>query len=432
MISLLKKFIVVISLTLIAYFTQPKIIHIYHDKASTPALLQMVNYITQKESDIKIIMWDRFHTHIKNKEQFKNTFFVDRSRQIFELIDSYKQKYKRIKLVIHYNIHHTFLFDDLYSKFEKDIKVVHIYEDASTYMWWTDNMDWLLSVDSGIKKNLHMWGDIDAFCSTDNPLPRCDSIKEIRNRIRIIPVDFNRLQSELSEDDKKIIFNLAGFDYLKYKELLKKKPNGIYILGIALGHQLEASQLVALKNICSSTPTYSWFYKPHPNKFDIPTKKILKQLCPNIKSLDAHIPYELLILGSLKPTKVGGMASSLFANQKKDDIIAYIQRGKPDLYLPILQKAELINDENIYSYEKTKKEFKKLGIIRIIPLKDKPYWLIKTAPSVVCKMTVDSCGTIVKETQTEKTIQFHNGYLLKINHKSDYIWEETTLTRGAF
>ncbi len=426
--TLIKKLTAIICLILMASLSQPKVIHVYHDKASTPALLQMINYINQKESDIKIVTWDRFHAHIKDK--FKNTFFINNLDEIFTKIDSLKQKYKRITLVIHYNIHHPFLFDDLYSKFEKDIKVVHIYEDASTYMWWQTNADWLLLKQDKFKKNLHMWGDIKKLCTEPNPLSRCEAIRAIQNHVRIVPVDFHQLKKTLSEKDKKIIFQLAGFDYSKYKDMLSKKPNGIYVLGVALEHPFEASQLAALKDVCQSTPNYTWFYKPHPNYAYIPTQKVLTHYCPNIKQLDTYIPFELLILGNLSPNKVAGASSSLFANQQKEIILSYIQRGENDIYIDILNKANILQQNQIYTFEKIKQKFKELDIIRIENSWPHSYWLIRTNDSTVCKMTENLCGNIIEETDTAKTIQFYNGYLLKINHKKEYIWEEIPLTKG--
>ena len=74
------------------------------------------------------------------------------------------------------------------------------------------------------------------------------------------------LLKKLSIADKKAIFKLAGFDFEKYRQLLSNKPNGIYILGIALNLTLESAQLTALSDVCQLTPDFQWFYKPHPNK----------------------------------------------------------------------------------------------------------------------------------------------------------------------
>lgn len=69
-----KKIIAVFCLVSLAFLSQPKVIHIYHDKASTPALLQMVNFIEQADSDLKIISWDRFITISRIKKSLKTHY----------------------------------------------------------------------------------------------------------------------------------------------------------------------------------------------------------------------------------------------------------------------------------------------------------------------------------------------------------------------
>lgn len=425
--SLIKKIIAVICLITMAYLSQPKVIHVYHDKATTPALLQMINFINQSENDLKIVKWIRFHNHIKNKEKYKNTFFTNNWNAVFQKISSYKEKYKRIKIVVHYNIHHDYFFHRLKKEFENDIKIVHIYEDSSYYLYWTSRRDWILKEKTNYKQTLYISNDMQKLCSPlsdSKPHPRCNDIKQFQNEIRTIPVDFYNIKKKLSESDKKTLFELAGFDYLKYKKMLQlDKPTAIYVLGSAYGKPYEALQLVALKNLCSNTPNYQWFYKPHPNGNHIPTEKILSHLCPNIKPLDAYIPYELLILADLKPNKVAGMSSSLFFNQQPNDILAYIERDEKDVYLPTLKKLKLLTDDKIYSFEKNKTELKKLNIIRVEKPFSHAYWLVKIN-NTYCKMTQNKCGEIIEETDTSKTIQLDNGYILKLKYKKDYIWEE--------
>lgn len=365
-----------------------------------------------------------FHNHIKNKEEFKNTLFITDLDKIVQKVSEYKEKYKRLQIIVHYNNHHEQLYQTIYEKFKDNIKIVHIYEDSSMYMWWKTNKNLFIFKEKGIKKNLHMWGDINVLCSGDNPSPNCLLNKFNSQEIRIVPVNFHNLQKKLSNSDKQTIFKLAGFDFQKYKKLLSKKPNGIYILGVARWQQFEGSQLAALKDACQSTPNFQWYYKPHPNRFFIPTEKVLNHFCPNIKELDAHIPFELLIIGGLKPTKIAGAASSLFANVNKDDILYYIQRDKRDEYLHTLKKSGQLTDDKIYTYEKTINKLNELDIFRVDNPNPNDYWIIKMDPSKVCVMHTEKCGKLIEETSTKRIIKWDNGNITKLKYMDKYNWEE--------
>ncbi len=419
-----EKIIAAFCLVSLAFLSEPKVVHVYHDKASTPALLQMVNFIEQPENDLKIVAWTRYHNHIQGKENFKNTLFTTNWDEVFEKLSEYKKKYNRLKIILHYNIYHDYFYQKIYEEFKENLKIVHIYEDASMYMWRDPTRDNLLTKEDGIKKNLYMWGDPKDLCSGDDPLDRCPAIDWIKSEIRTIPINFHDLQKKLSIADKKAVFKLAGFDFEKYRQLLSNKPNGIYILGIALNLALESAQLTALSDVCQLTPDFQWFYKPHPNKLFIPTKTVLDTLCPNIQPLDAHIPFELLIIGGLKPTKVAGMSSSLFANLESKDILAYIQRGKNDVYLPSLKKAGILSKNRTYSQEKTLKKLNEMGTFRVTKEWPYSYWMIKIDDTKSCVMHYDQCGQIIQNSPTEKIIKWDNGNVTKLKHKKDYEWIE--------
>ena len=419
-----EKIIAVFCLVSLAFLSEPKVVHVYHDKASTPALLQMINFIEQPENDLKIVAWNRYHKHIQGKENFKNTLFTTNWDEIFETLTEYKKKHNRLKIIVHYNIHHDYFYKNIYEKFKENLKVVHIYEDASMYMWRDPSRDSLLQKEDGIKKNLYMWGDPNVLCSGDNPLERCHAIDWIKSEIRTVPVNFYELQKKLSASDKKAIFKLAGFDFEKYKNLLSKKPNGIYVLGVAVNLPLEGAQLAALKDVCQMTPDFQWYYKPHPNRLYIPTEQVLNHYCPNIKPLDPHIPFELLIIGGLKPTKVAGMSSSLFANLKQQDILSYINRGENDEYVPSLKKAGLLTEKSNYTYNKTLSRLKNLEVFRVAKKWPYSYWIVKINDSKLCIMHQNQCGYYIKNTPTEKTIKWDNGNVTQLKHKNDFQWVE--------
>ena len=151
-----EKLIAIFCLVSLAFLSEPKVVHVYHDKASTPALLQMINFIEQPENDLKIVAWTRYHNHIQGKENFKNTLFTTNWDEVFETLTEYKKKHNRLKIIVHYNIHHDYFYQKIYEEFKENLKVVHIYEDASMYMWRNPTKDHLLKKEDGIKKNLYM------------------------------------------------------------------------------------------------------------------------------------------------------------------------------------------------------------------------------------------------------------------------------------
>ncbi len=419
-----KKILAVFCLIFLAFLSQPKVIHIYHDMATTPSFFQMINFINQSENDLKIVFWRRFNHHIMNKNKYKNTLFTLDQDEIFDTIRKYKEEYKRIKIILHYNLHHSFILDNLQKEFSKDIKIVHIYEDSAGYIWWNTSQDYLLNNEPKIKKNLHIWGNFNILCDKKNPLIRCSTLNEISNNIRIIPLDFYQLREFLSPEEKNELFELAGFDLEKYKKLLSKTKNAIYILGVNEYHTFEPAQLASLKDDCKKNPQYNWFYKPHPNKNQTPTQEILNHFCPGIKPLDSHIPYELLILGDLKPEKVSGFGSSLFFNQNKGEILSYIQRTNHDPYLTTLKKAKLVTDKNLYSFEKTKKWIHENSLFVNYDEPYANYWLIKVGENRFCKMTINQCATLTNDSSSFKILHFDNGYILKLQHIKENEWKE--------
>ncbi len=106
-------------------------------------------------------------------------------------------------------------------------------------------------------------------------------------------------------------------------------------------------------------------YKHHPNGRWKATPEVLNYLCPGIKPLDSHIPYELLLISGLRPNKVAGFSSSLFFNEKRENIVAYLPREN-NVYLAMLKKAGRVDNDNLFDKTKQADLLEKSGIFEFV------------------------------------------------------------------
>ena len=172
-----------------------------------------------------------------------------------------------------------------------------------------------------------IWGDIKKLCPKDSQIVRCPIVSNILKQVTPVNIDFNKIGSTLTTDEKEKIFKRAGFDYQKIKNQLQNKNAFIYILGTDWKKPNIATQLSGLKRLC--TRERDWFFKYHPNKHYQPTHTVLNHLCPNIQQIDAHIPFELLLITGLKPKGVAGFSSSLFImgmEKRLSNNVSYFKR----------------------------------------------------------------------------------------------------------
>jgi hypothetical protein len=170
----------------------------------------------------------------------------------------------------------------------------------------------------------------------------------------IRPVDFDLLQRILSPEQKQIVYKLSGFDYQKYKSLLKNKKSFFFVMGYHFDNQerLEAERylLALLKNGPSSylknPEEFVWFYKPHPSYKAAVSRERMKEHFPDVLEVPAQIPFEVFVLAGLKPTLTAGFSSSLFYVLNSKDVLIYIRRAG-DKYVPYLLESGRLELEQI-------------------------------------------------------------------------------------
>ncbi len=417
---ILLKILVILTILSFVYKTSlPPKIHVYYDPATSAALLQMTNFIKVEKRDFKFIFWSRYDRFIQNKESYPNTFFSTNWDTLFKRIQEVSDAHPDSKIILHHNIHHNYFFDHFISVFGKSkIAEIHTYEDASNYVWWTTRNQYIIYDNPDIKHKVHIWGDIDKLCSGDDKLKHCPEIKKLQKHATIIPVDYYEIRKKLSKSDHKKLAQIIGVDFDRYEKLLKGKKTGVYLLGFIAGSNQEIFQLPILKKVCDFYQDTVWFYKPHPTTMGTPNSKVLNYLCPNIQRLDPYVPFEFLILTKLNPKYVAGMGSSTFFNLKPENILAYVQRGYYDFYIPTLKKAGLISKpRKLITPEQSTKNLIDMNIINI----SQHGWYIKIA-NEYCSVYGNNCYNIISDEKTLKTLKKSNGDIFKTSLSDSYNW----------
>ncbi|MBO7243725.1 MAG: hypothetical protein J6V53_00390, partial [Alphaproteobacteria bacterium] len=166
----------------------------------------------------------------------------------------------------------------------------------------------------------------------------------------------------------------------------------------------------------------SWFYKNHPNGLYRPSHQVLNHLCPNIQSIDAHIPFELLLIAGFEPAKVSGYSSSLFFNQSHTQIGIYIPRVN-DPYVSILEIEKDLKEEQILTFEKQKKELQESQVFELVydPEKNQSHWYLKTDNKTLLNIFTNKKLKIIEETENKIVIETNeNGKKIQTYIQKDF------------
>ena len=426
------KIIIILScLFLLDISTKKQInIHVYIDPATTPALLQITDFIKQPKDDFKIISWKRYQ--IKNQEAYPNTLFVNtKTNQRFSPHDDFKhvkddtllflikdkiktaqKENSKVKLHVHFNMQHPYYYFLLKNHPETKDKIasIHAYEDSSGRFYWDNDPNDIL-LNSPVKPHLYYWEGIDQLCQKNSTQQKCVKIQNTLKNVIPISVNFEKLSSKLSEQEKNMIFKITGFDYQKIKNMFSGKNSHVYILGYDYRNPIIGAQLSNLRQLCQTeekTENDIWFYKNHPNGMYWPSHEALNHLCPGIKPLEAHLPFELLALSGFHPKKVAGYSSSVFLNINSESILSYLER-KDDPYLDILKQTKQIIDKKIITPEQQETLLQKNGIYLFLDKShddDIQNWYLKINPNTFLNIFTAEKISILKETKNEFTIQY--------------------------
>ena len=386
-----------------------KEIHIFFETyATAPAFSHIIAYAQLPKETKKIIGWSRFPNRanvfdlkeyntveipmLKNQRQVVANF-VNYGATVFDEIS----KDPAAAIVIHTS------FDKVANALKpildiipkQRIKAIHLYEDGyGDILKWNDDisnetsllMDNIKQETAELLKssNKDVWLIRHVFglryhypvtyhflnASKFKNIKRLEKIFTNFDNLNIQEINFENLAKTLTPEQKKIVFQLSGFDYEKYSKLMQNKKSLMFVTGFHFGlknymdAEIKALSLLKenkLENFKLENPEdYVWFLKPHPAYDQVYKQEVIKNNFPDIVEIPPEVPYEAFILAGLKPTLTAGFSSSLFFSLKKEDILFYAKRPKyptsplamlDDHYLTALLLDGNVEKEQVILYE---------------------------------------------------------------------------------
>lgn len=350
-----------ISVLLLSFggFFKPKTIHIYLDKATLPSVLQMIDIVTQPANEPKFIAWNRLK-NVKKTARLSSlsATALDWDKPYTPQLLTFINKNPQTQVVIHYNKLHDDLFREIIEQIPLSrIKMVHSYEDATGYFWYEE--DSKTQIKKGIRYPVtyHFLNASYLKKKKCDNTPRCIELREIFKNKPVQEINLKKSIKNLSESQKKQIYNLANVDIRPLKKEFSQHPNILFVSGFNWkNNQFDFNQLFLLRQLCPSSQNiknkkpYHLFYKSHPDQSAMAyLNASAKKICPQLIEIPAHIPFEILIIADLVPDKIAGYNSSLFFNVNPEDILFYIERNEKDYYLPFLKLFKKLPDEKIIS-----------------------------------------------------------------------------------
>lgn len=153
----------------------------------------------------------------------------------------------------------------------------------------------------------------------------------------------------------------------------------------------------------------------------MPRHVILDHLCPNIKSIATHLPFELLILSDLSPHNVAGFSSSLFFNLSSEQIAVYLERAN-DPYRNILEKNALIHPNKIWTQKEIDKHLKESNIFEFIEDDNKSSWFLKINENKMLNIFKNEEVKIIEQTKNDFVIQKNKKDIQTYQFQKDYQW----------
>lgn len=371
-------------------------VHVFFEPyATNPALSQMILFARLPKSVKKIISWHRFpnRKNVLNLKEYNTTeidipameaHYKTAIQKVFtHVFDVYKNN-PDTQFVLYVNFSHTKeILAPFYNHIpKKNIKRIHIFEDGygeffkSPFNPASFYLNGKILNDDDIRKHLASafkneipWQPI--FSSSIHKIypvtyhimhadiiKKDSQFKTLRiwwKEALLETIDFDKLKNTFTHKQKKIVYKLSGFDYDKFYSLMHGEKTLMFTLGYFYNKpqldKAELNLLTFLKNTqldsILGNEKYVWLFKPHPSLASSDKKRPIKALFKDIIEVPAQVPYEVFILADLKPTKTGGVGSSLYFSLKKGDILFYIKKTQKDEYLYFLKPHTYLTEEQI-------------------------------------------------------------------------------------
>lgn len=364
-----------------AYYTQPRRVHIFIDYATSPTVLQMTEFIRLPEKDVKIIGWNRFknRSHIIKKHKIqKNVIEVSSilKKSSKEKIETFSHILQGIEASnaqtiyeIHLNYKHIgWLGIQLFKLIPPHkIKQVHIYEDGSGTLYKDVNnknihkhaLNFATQFQTELKKttpslyhpNVYLI-TIPMFYPTTYHTTIVNKAKLIQKqaiykhfkKLTFMPVDFRKLKTELTSQEKTKLYQLLDIDFSHITKYIQKdKPFGLFLwdgMNLPVRYQAEKKLLDKMEEHSQKYGTI-WFSKNHPTAHSPYLPR------PFLKPLPAHFPMEVLMISDYPFQYVAGAGSSAFYSLKPEEIIGYIP-NRYWSYVKSLINLKILDNEKVY------------------------------------------------------------------------------------
>ena len=353
------------------YCLAPRKIHVFIDYASTPTLLQMIEFIKLPKNDIKIIAWDRYRNRLPLMDGIQSNVTEWRLPLPFEryvkfIQDEMKQIMNRFvnpEFYLYLNYKHIGWggYTMLQALPLSTVKELHLYEDGmGTFIrdYRKPSSDTIVkSIQTYIKDN-HKESQVTAYYSPWlNILPYLyPTYLHVAGRkipppgmATLVPVDFIALKKTLSNDEKNKLFKLLCFQPLYYQKQLKNKNMGIYLYdGFVNSDRVKAVE--NLKKNLLKMNNVVWFSKQHPSVRG--TKEKTKGFIP---IGETSIPLEAFLLSDLPIKYVAGEGSSAFYSVPPHMIAGYVPNPYRS-YLKHLLDLKILTPDKVYDWQKSQKK----------------------------------------------------------------------------
>ncbi|MBQ9738267.1 MAG: hypothetical protein IJV75_01985, partial [Alphaproteobacteria bacterium] len=322
---------------------KPKI-HIYLDYATTPALLQMTDFIKQPQRDKKFIFWRRFPnlTERVNLADY-NAVQIDlpqsegKNKICYNIVENSIQTIYEQNPDTDYIIHSNLWWNELLIPIlriipKEHIKHLHIYEDGVSnivhsrkHLTITIQPDYDYASDlqhilNNQKEYSHHYDlTFHTLYPTTYYFGFVDYAKNNEDfylfmnfisTATIQEINYEKIAKKISEKQKKQIFALVGFEIDDYKKQIENKPVDFFLLRGAFSSIDE--QIKTVPTLFKNDKNRVLVLKEHPNLNNRIIAKKIQEKLSNAVIFPKHIPFEVLILADLMPDTVSGYTTSVF------------------------------------------------------------------------------------------------------------------------
>lgn len=329
-----------------------KTAHIYVDLASIPTLLQAADAITQRSTDPKLIFFKRIKALEPNDEVLLsiNAKMVDAKflgetnyAKFSELIDRnvipFYKEYSDHNFIVHLNAHHIERSGNILQIIPKDkVKEIHLYDDSIGRSLW----------DRGTYGNYkELTKDYTVYFHASFYDSKVFPIKTDK----MIPVDFQKKASELSDEKREMLAKIVGLDISKVKTMFKNRAVAVFVDDPKLNIETTEALIQKVIKEKPDIKNYAWLYKQHPRvSHSGAVRDILNNYFKNILDIPNSVPLEVLFLIGLTPDYIMGYGSSVFFSFKKEQILGYIQRPVLEIYKQHLLNLDILTPDMIVPF----------------------------------------------------------------------------------